>query len=135
MQHPDTTHHYSNERERIQSIDHETLVDMFLALDTKFQQLADYVRDIVTQKYGSKNERFASPGQLLLFPGTSAETQATSQNSNPKKPNKPKKPGHTRNPMPAHLDRVPIVAPTPPLSELPCPCCRTIRVPSSTVSH
>lgn len=131
MQPPATTHHFSNERERIQSIDHATLVDMFLALDTKFQQLADYVRDIVAQKYGSKNERFASPGQLLLFPGqtvANAEPQATQQTVPAKKADKIKRPGHARNPMPDHLIRVPIIAPEPLLSELPCPCCRTMRV-------
>ena len=61
MQTPDTTHHYTNDRERIGSIDHGTLVDMFLSLDAKFQQLADYVRDVVTNKYGRKTERFENP--------------------------------------------------------------------------
>ena len=133
MQTPETTHHYTNDRERIQSINHETLVDMFLALDTKFQQLADYVRDVVTQRYGQKNERFKSPGQLLIFPGTDVATgsqpPSVSKTAEAEKPAKPKKAGHSRNPLPDFLPRVPIVAPPPVDTELPCPCCNAIRVP------
>ena len=132
MQKPETTHHYSNSRESIRSINHETLVDMFLALDTKFQQLADYVRDVVTQRYGQKNERFQSPGQLLIFPGADVRAGSSPQPSTPtpeaEKP-QPKKPGHGRNPLPDFLPRVPIVAPPPADTTLPCPCCNTIRVP------
>ena len=46
---------------------------MFLALDTKFQQLADYVRDVVTQRYGQKNERFQSPDSSSSFLGLTSE--------------------------------------------------------------
>jgi len=130
---PETTHHYTKDRERIRSIDHETLVDMFLALDAKFQQLADYVRDVVTQKYGQKNERFKSPGQLLIFPGTSESTdpgtQAALATSETEKPAKPKKAGHGRNPLPDILPRVPIIAQAPAENELPCPCCGAVRIP------
>jgi transposase len=41
---------------------------------------------------------------------------------------KPKKKGHTRNPMPAHLNREPVTGEQPTIDELMCQCCSEPRV-------
>jgi transposase len=125
-----------DDRERIQSIDHATLVDMYVSLDAKFQQLADYVRDLVTKKYGRQSERFESPGQLLMFPGAdpspapAAESQPAASRT---KTTKPKATGHSRNKMPDNLKRVEVLATPPPAAELACPCCSAARIPARKV--
>lgn len=130
-------HPYS--RDSLLELDRDTLVDIILSLDSRYQQLADYVRDAVTSKYGRKTERFETPGQLLVFPATNlpvpesepeAEEASSAQAAEPtsKTPAKDKKPGHARRPPPATLARVPVIAPPPAEVDLPCPCCGAIRV-------
>jgi len=101
--------HYPLVRENLLAIEQETVVDMLLSLDAKYQQLGDYVRDFVNQKYGQKNERFAGEGQLLLFPSPEekpSEIEPTSEsedkNANGKTVKK-KNSGHTRNQFPSEL--------------------------------
>jgi transposase len=124
-------------RESLQALDPETLINLYLSLDVKYKQLGDYVRQLVTEKYGQKNERFENPDQLQVFPGNDAAGEATATADQPsvdaaseKKPSpaKQKKPGHSRNPKPDHLPRVPVLAPAPEESKLPCACCGTTRV-------
>jgi transposase len=131
--------HYPLVRENLLAIEQETVVDMLLSLDAKYQQLGDYVRDFVNQKYGQKNERFAGEGQLLLFPSPEekpSEIEPTSEsedkNANGKTVKK-KNSGHTRNQFPSELPRVPVVAPPPADSDLPCLCCGTVRVPTREI--
>jgi transposase len=119
------------DRESVRAIDHDTLVDMFLALEAKLEQLGDYVRDMVTQKYGKKTERFETPGQLLIFPGSDSEAKqapSTGDDESTAK-DKTKKPGHGRNPKPEHLPRIPVLAKAPSEESLRCPCCGAVRVP------
>lgn len=128
---------YPYSRQSLQNLDHETLIDMLLSLDAKYQLLGDYVRDLVNAKYGQKNEHFEGNGQLLIFPNNncaavseptdSTKSDESGSTTEPKKRTK-RNTAHTRNPVPNHLPRVPIVAPPPPDSKLPCEC-GTNRVP------
>ena len=111
------------------------LVDRLLSLEAKLDQLSDYVRDLVKQKYGKKNERFEAPGQLLVFPGASADGGTTeSQSALSAADNdapvdaKPKKPGHGRKPFPGHLPRVAVEARTPSDEARRCPSCDSLRI-------
>lgn len=127
------TNHYPYTKESLRALDQETVIDMLLSLDAKYQQLGDYVRDLVNNKYGQKNERFENPGQLLLFPsGEEVNSHPESESelaSEKKKPSGGNKAGHTRNAPPPDAPRVPVVAPPPEDSVLPCLCCGSIRVP------
>ncbi len=123
------------DRESLLAVDHVTLVDMYLALEAKIDQLGDFVRDVVTQKYGKKTERFEAPGQLIIFPGSENEssdqepampTSTTGDESGSGAQKKER--GHTRKPMPEHLPRKPVVAETPEAARLLCPTCSTLRV-------
>jgi transposase len=130
------THQYPYVRENLRSLDPELVIDMLLSLDAKYTQLGDYVRNLVTEKYASKSERFEGPGQLLIFPGgetaaltgNEADTNDIESQSKNKAPSKSKKPGHSRNPQPPELPRVSIFAPTPDMANLLCPCCGLARV-------
>jgi len=124
---------YPHSREFLRELDRETFIDMFLALEAKYQQLGDSVRDLIHEKYGRKTERFDSPGQLLLFPEAVSKPTIDADNENSSETSlkvaKRKKPGHSRNEMPKDLPRVPVVAPLPTEAELLCNCCGTPRVP------
>lgn len=93
------------------------------------------MRDLVNAKYGQKTEHFEGTGQLLIFPSKSGAVDSETVDSvvpdegnAEAKPKPAKKPGHTRNPQPSHLPRVPVVAPPPEDSKLPCTC-GTNRIP------
>jgi transposase len=124
-------------RENLLTLDHDTLVDIVISFDARFQQLADRARDLINEKYGRKSERFESPGQLLLFPENAGEPSADAVKTpsadeselGAKKPAKEKKPGHARNPIPPDLPKIPVFAPVPDEDKLPCQCCGTNRVP------
>ncbi len=123
------------DRDSLLALDKDTLVDRLLSLEAKVDQLSDFVRDMVTQKYGKKNERFESPGQLLVFPGATAEGEMAQSASVPSnlesslsQEEKPKKPGHGRNPIPSHLPRVPVEAKIPSDQARRCPSCDALRV-------
>lgn len=123
------------DRDSLLSLDKEILVDRLLALEEKVDQLGDYIRDMVTQKYGRKNERFEAPGQLLIFPGAVAdggevqsEAAAAAAESGKPVEKKAKKPGHGRKPIPEHLPRVPVEAKTPSDEARRCPSCDAMRV-------
>ena len=123
------------DRESLLALDQATLVDMYLSLEAKIDQLSDCIREMIMQKYGKKTERFETPGQLLVFGGPIVEdgnrqppaAPDTSESGAPDK-EKPKKPGHGRKQMPAHLNRVPVDAKTPPDEARQCPSCDALRV-------
>ncbi len=123
------------DRESLLALEKEALVDRLLSLEAKLDQLSDFVREMVTQKYGRKNERFETPGQLLVFPGATADSGMSQSQVTPSTPEsdapvveKPKKPGHGRKPIPAHLPRVPVEAKTPSEQARRCPSCSVLRV-------
>lgn len=123
------------DRDSLLGLDKDTLVDRLLSLEAKVDQLSDFIRDIVTQKYGKKNERFEAPGQLLVFPGSTTDGAATQSPAAPIVPDgsvpaeeKPKKPGHGRKPMPTHLTRVPVDAKIPSDEARRCTSCDALRV-------
>ena len=124
------TNFYPYTRENLRALDPETIIDLLLSLDAKYQQLGDYVRDLVNQKYGQKNERFETTGQLLIFPDQEQPLEPASDAVSEEKQKKGRtsKPGHSRNVFPAELKRIPVIAPPPDATQLPCPCCGTSRV-------
>jgi transposase len=130
---------YPYSKENLLTFDPEIVVDMLLSLDAKYLQLGDYVRGIVTEKYGQKSERFEISGQLLIFPTVEPPQPANDQTSNDEETNKsdstPKKmrAGHTRNEMPKELPRKSIFAPSPDSDKLACPCCHSARVQARQV--
>lgn len=127
------TNHYPYTRESLRALDQDTVIDLLLSLDAKYQQLGDYVRDLVNSKYGHKNERFESSDQLFLFPNQAGPSPDPTSEGEPgsekKRPPRREKPGHTRNAIPPDLPRIPVPAPPPEGSLLPCLCCGSIRVP------
>ncbi|MBP9092308.1 IS66 family transposase [bacterium] len=142
MKAPQQQLQYPYSREELSSLDKNVLVDMILKIDSRYNQLGDYVRELVKEKYGRKSERFEGNGQLLLFPNksteaTKADSEAASTEDSADKgtdeqlvpPNeKPKKKGHSRNQPPENLPHVPVYAKPPEDAELPCQCCGTARV-------
>jgi transposase len=133
--------HQELSRDLLNSFAHEELINLVLQLLAKNQQLADYARNNVSEKYGLKTERFVSPGQLLLFPGQATQEPegaaekgdtAAAKNESKTEDSKPKKPGHSRNQRP-DLPHVDIDVPPPDSAQLPCMCCGTIRIPARRV--
>ncbi len=126
---------YPYARENLRTLDPELVIDMLLSHDAKLIQLGDFVRNMVTDKYGGKSERFEGPGQLLIFPSikdadSTREDSESDVDEDKIKPSvKAKKAGHARNPQPAELPRMPVFAPTPDDATRPCPCCGVARVP------
>lgn len=123
-------------RENLLTLDHETLIDMVIGFEARFQQLADHTRDLINEKYGQKSERFETPGQLLLFSATnSSESSSISDSEETEVPNKnkkkeqKKKQGHGRNAPPPDLPRIPVFAQKPKDCELPCSCCGNDMIP------
>lgn len=105
---------------------------MLLSLEGKLDELRDYIRELITQKYGRKTDQhFRTPGQLLIFPpaedgGADCVVETSPAKTSSKE--QPRKPGHSRNQMPEHLEKIPVVASAPPESELRCPHCKAVRV-------
>jgi Transposase C of IS166 homeodomain len=120
----------SHSRDSLRSLDIETFIDMFLALEEKYQQLGDFVRKLVIEKYGKKSERFEAPGQLSLLEVASGSANIQSSQPAPASFNsasrhgQKSRPGHSRNELPADLPRISIIAPPPPAAELVCSCCK-----------
>lgn len=122
----------------MQELEQDALIDLLLSLDAKYQQLADYVRDLVNSKYASKNERFNNPDQLLLFAGSNSETTEDLQEietepepkGEPAPSSKKRKSGHTRKPPAPELPRVPVVASPPDAEAIACARCGTARIPA-----
>lgn len=133
------TSQQSHSRDSLRGLDSETMIDMYLALETRFQHLGDYVRDLVAEKYGRKTEHFESPGQLLIFPtrktANFAEALDDDQQSSTRstKSEKASKPGHGRNEQLPDLPHVSIMAPVPSDEKLLCTCCGAKRIPEKQI--
>lgn len=142
MQAPQQKLQYPYSREELSSLDKSVLVDMILKIDSRYNQLGDYVRELVKEKYGKKSERFEGTGQLLIFPNRTTDKSEsaseiaaadcstasnTDEQTAPAKV-KTKKKGHSRNQPPENLPHVPVYAKPPEDAELPCQCCGTARV-------
>lgn len=131
---------YPYSRESLQELGQDTLIDLLLSLDAKYQQLADYVRDLVNSKYASRNERFENPDQLILFPVSNSEEATENlqeteleQNEEPTLSSKKKKSGHTRKPPAPELPRVPVIAGPPDAEAIACARCGTARIPARRI--
>lgn len=88
--------------EVLQQLDQEALVSLILKLYEQNVQLSEQLQAFVHEKYGRKTERFEDPNQLRIMGNTADNADAGEE---PKKEKPAKKPGHTRNPMPSHLER------------------------------
>lgn len=130
-------------QDNLKKLDQSTLVDLLLSLYEQNKNLSELLQSMVREKHGPKTERFANPDQLRIFntettpttdAGTQTDTTAPADAGKQEKSTgkKPKKPGHTRQPMPAHLDRVPVRG-TPPQEQLTCKCCSVTRIKTNEI--
>lgn len=123
--------------EQLKSLDGDTLVGIVMKLWEQNQQLSEMLRQVVREARMPKTEHFENPEQLRLFgisegePATESTddtTAASSEDSGndsplPNKKNGAKKKGHTRNPMPAHLQRKKVTGEEPAECDLTCKKC------------
>lgn len=120
--------------ENLKTLDQSTLVDLLLRLHEQNKKLSEMLQSMVREKHGPKTERFENTDQLSIFDKEKEPTQievsqenADSQPLKREEKTQKKKSGHTRNPMPCHLERKPITG-KPTQEELTCFCCSTQRV-------
>jgi transposase len=122
--------------ETLQSLDQETLVGMIMRLYEQNVQLSEQLRELVAQKYGPKTERFVDPNQMRLFGAQQPTQSAEPQPQTPKQQDQTsggtsnkaaKRKGHSRNPMPSWLARVPLRGKDPDQEMLQCKCCAIAR--------
>ncbi len=117
----------------VSKLDHDTLVGMVLRLSEQTRQLSELLQIMVREKHAPKTERFENPEQLNLFGDAAsadvpAEKSAEAHTAPAPAPETPaaktnKKPGHSRNPMPSHLERVALFCSSLTASDLACKCC------------
>jgi transposase len=131
-----TALHQPLSRDSLGNLSREDLINLLLGFDSRYHQLAEYVRTLLEEKYGRKTERFDNPDQLRILPqlsapavdpvttptngGSEVEQQTTA------KAEKKKRAGRERK-LPPDLPHVPITAPAPDQSVLACSCCGTER--------
>jgi transposase len=136
-------------REYLKTLKKDEIIAIALQEHSKAKQYAASIRQFMLEKYGPKNERHVSSGQLLFFPdlisGAKSSTNSHSDNTenvpseattakNDDQPKaKKKQPGHNRKPMPEGLPRVTTVAPLPEGTSLPCSCCGNSKVLVRTI--
>lgn len=120
--------------EQLKELDRDTLVAMMMRLLEQNQQLSDILRQFVQDKHGPKTEHFENPNQLRIFgsepaqePSPTARENSPPEGQSSSSSSKKKKPGHTKNPMPAHLERRPIAGKQPSMHDLTCACCGVPR--------
>lgn len=122
--------------EALNSLNQETLVGVIMQLYEQNKQLSEQLRSLITEKYGRKTEKFVDPDQLRFF-SSEAENSELSSNQNSEQstvePHKQSssnnsKIGHSRNPMPSGLNRVPITGKEPSAEQLMCRCCSIPRI-------
>jgi transposase len=130
--------HQQLSRDFLDNLNKEDLISLLLGVDSKYNQLAEYVRALLQEKYGRKTERFENPDQLRLLPDITAPDAATAaahtngdgggdgEQQTASKTKRQKQAGHGRK-SPPDLPRVPITAPTPDPSVLACSCCGAER--------
>ncbi len=111
--------------EALNAFDQETLIAVVMRLYEQNKQLSGQLQSLVHEKYGRKTERFDDPDQLRLLPTGSSPIEQQSiedgQAESMKSAERTKRPGHTRNPMPSHLNRQRLER-QPRQDELICPC-------------
>lgn len=118
----------------------EEVVDLLLRVLDQNRQLSEMMRGFMTEKYGSKAEKFENPDQLNLFGAQDAadsisepesisdEKTGLTPSAPEQKETKAKRAGHAKNPMPSHLLRVPIHSTEIPSAEqLTCSCCGSLK--------
>jgi transposase len=89
----------------VNSLDRDTLVSLVMKLYEQNKQLSEQFQIFLQEKYGRKTETHQDPNQLKILPASEVSDSSEHEQPSPPKENTPvKKPGHTRNPMPAHLD-------------------------------
>lgn len=117
--------------EQLKQLDTDTLVGLLTSVLEQNRQLTELLQQVIREKHGPKTERFENPDQLRLFGAASEEQAQTSEASSDSsastsgstaKPPSRKK-GHTRNPMPAHLERKRITGQEPAVADLVCGKC------------
>lgn len=122
----------------LKNVDQDTLIGIISKLYEQNKQLSEILQIMTREKHGPKTERFENPDQLNLF-GSEEEQAPDTESSDSNDHNvdnesaegttkKPNAKGHTRNPMPAHLDRVSIRGEAPSEDELICKCCSKQRI-------
>jgi transposase len=107
--------------EVLKELDQEALVSIVMKLYEQNVQLSEQLQAFINEKYGRKTERHEDEGQLRLFdqPGEKATDSSPADDQTNSAPRK--KPGHSRNPMPSHLQKLPIRR-DPTADELTCKC-------------
>lgn len=90
----------------LNDLDQNTLVAMVMKLYEQNKALSEQLQVLIHEKYGRKTERNDDPNQMRLFAGETQPASEETSQSVPaeERPAKPRKPGHTRNPMPSHLE-------------------------------
>lgn len=91
--------------ELLDDLDMATLKGIVLKLYEQNRQLSEQMQTFLNEKYGRKTEKHDNPDQLRIVPPSTEANQEQSSAIEPEKPEKKKKPGHSRNPMPSHLER------------------------------
>lgn len=127
--------------EVLATLDQDALVSVIMRLYEQNIQLSEQLRNIIVEKYGRKTEKFLDPNQLRVFSTEDnieqdGQMQATAEYADTAGTIEAKpirKPGHSRNPMPAHLPRVPIRGKEPAEDILMCKCCAMVRVKTREV--
>lgn len=128
----------------VSKLDHDTLVGMVMRLCEQNRQLSELLQVMVRDKHGPKTEHFQNPEQLNLFGQQATDSEVPEADANAAQPSgshpevgakakKNKKHGHSRNPMPAHLERVALYCSTPSDSELVCKNCSNCMTKASEV--
>ncbi|MBX9947996.1 MAG: IS66 family transposase [Candidatus Obscuribacterales bacterium] len=114
----------------LEALDNKTLVGMLMRVLDQNRELSEILRMMVNEKHAPKTERFENPEQLRLFKEQEVAGAQNTSTVNDKSADSPshqttakgrKKPGHTRNPMPACLDRKKITGELP--ADLTCRYC------------
>lgn len=132
--------------DNLKKLDQSTLVDLLLNLYEQNKNLSELLQSMVREKHGPKTERFVNPDQLSVFnekqetqllvetveTSTSSDLDLNNSANSKSTETKPKKKGHTRQPMPAHLERVPVRG-TPSQEQLTCSCCNKTRIATNEI--
>lgn len=136
-------------REYLKTLDEDEIITIALQEHSKAKQYAASICRLMFEKYGPKNERHVSDGQVLFFPdlisGAKSSTDTPSDNIENVPPEAPpangdeqpkaktKQPGHNRKAMPEGLPRVTTVAPLPEGTAFPCSCCGNSKIVVRTI--
>jgi transposase len=107
--------------ETLKELDQEALVSIVMKLYEQNVQLSEQLQAHINEKYGRKTERHEDAGQLRIFQLPDEKSAEDAQDESEPTAASRKKPGHTRNPMPSHLNSEKIRR-QPTQDELICKC-------------